>query len=121
VECGQCAQGARKFPHLVIQLDAVSATPVLGTPLASSAVHEDLTPSLGRGGEELAAAVEVWPRAVADQAQVGFVHQRRRFDRRTGLLSGHLLGRQLAQLVVDQRQELLRGARRLARWRTGYA
>jgi hypothetical protein len=44
-------------------------------------------------GEEVAAAVEVRPRAVAEQAQVGF---------------------------VDQRQELLRGARRLARWRTEY-
>ena len=81
---------------LVIQLDTMSATPVLGTALASSAVHEVFAHPLGRSGEELAAAIEVRPRAVADQAQVGFVDQRRRFERLTGLPSGHLLGRQLA-------------------------
>ena len=93
---GSAPKGARRFRHFVIQLDAVSAAPVLGTAIASSAVHEGFAHPLGRSGEELAAAIEIRPRAVADQAQVGFVDQRRRFERLTGLLSGHLLGRQLA-------------------------
>ena len=35
------------------------------------------------------------------------MHQGGRLQRLAGLLLGQLLGRQLAQLVVDQRQELL--------------
>src|SRR5262249_11991794 len=40
-----------------------------------------------------------------------FMHERRRLERLAGLLFGQLLRGQLAQLVVDQRQELLRGRR----------
>ena len=55
----------------------------------------------------------------AHQAQVGRVDQGGRLQRLVGPFVGQLLGRQLAQLIVDQRQELFRRARRPARWRTG--
>ena len=61
-----------------------------------------------------AAAAKKWPRLfqcraglAADQPQVGLVDQGGGLERLAGLLLGQLLGRQLAQLVVDQRQELL--------------
>ena len=50
-----------------------------------------------------------WPRLFpvhVHQADVGFVDQGRGFERLPWLLLSELLGRQLAQLVVDQRQEL---------------
>ena len=45
----------------------------------------------------------------AHQPQVGLVDQGGGLQSLAGLLLGQPLGRQLAQLVVDQRQELLRG------------
>ena len=76
-----------------------------------------------------AAAAKKWPRLfqccgrlAVHQPQVGLVDQGGGLQRLAGLLLGQLLGRQLAQLVVDQRQELLGGAAgRPARWRTGFA
>jgi len=37
------------------------------------------------------------------------MHQRRRLQRLPGFLLSEFLGRQLAQLIIDQRQELLGG------------
>ena len=65
-----------------------------------------------------AAAAKKWPRLFQcwallriHQPEVGLVDQRRGLERLAGLLLGHLCGGQLAQLVVDQRQELLGGVR----------
>ena len=65
-----------------------------------------------------AAAAKKWPRlfqccALLDvhQPQVGLVDQGRGLERLARLLLGQPLRRQLAQLVVDQRQELLGGGR----------
>ena len=63
-----------------------------------------------------AAAAKKWPRlfqcwACLDvhQPKIGFVDQGRGLERLAGLLLGQFLRRQLAQLVVDQRQKLLGG------------
>jgi hypothetical protein len=45
------------------------------------------------------------------QAEIGLMHQRRGLERLTGRFLGQLPRRQLAQRVVDQRQQLFRGAR----------
>ena len=45
------------------------------------------------------------------QPQVGLMDQGRGLQRLPGRLLGHPLGGELAQLVVDERQELLRGVR----------
>ena len=66
-----------------------------------------------------AAAAKKWPRLfqcwrlarVADQPQVGLVDQGGGLERLARLLLGQPLRRQLAQLVVDQRQQLLGGVR----------
>ena len=59
----------------------------------------------------VAAAAKKWPRplqtaCVADQPQVRLVDQGRRVERLPGLFASQLLRGQLAQFVVDQRQEL---------------
>ena len=63
-----------------------------------------------------AAAAKKWPRLFQcwaslgiDQPQVRLVDQGRGLERLAGLLLGQPLGGQLAQLVVDQRQQLLGG------------
>ena len=65
-----------------------------------------------------AAAAKKWPRPfqpaavlAVDQPQVRLVDQGRGLERLARLLLGQLARRQLAQLVVDQRQELLGGLR----------
>jgi hypothetical protein len=50
-------------------------------------------------------------RGAAGQAQVGLVDQRRGVERLAGLLPRQPLGRQPAQLVIHQRQQLAGGGR----------
>ena len=57
-----------------------------------------------RGGEEVAAVVEV---LVADETQVRLVDQGGGVQGVPGILRGHPRGSELPQLVVDQRQQLL--------------
>ena len=60
-----------------------------------------------------AAAAKKWPRlfqpgsSVADEPEVRLVDQGGGLEGLPGLLLGQPLGRELAELVVDQRQELL--------------
>jgi hypothetical protein len=62
------------------------------------------------------AAAKKWPRlsqccacSPSTKPQVGFVNEGRCFECLSGLFLGQPLRGQAAQLVVDQRQELLRG------------
>ena len=64
-----------------------------------------------------AAAAKKWPRLFqpralsVHQAEIRLVHQGRRLERLAGPLLGQLPRGQPAQLVVDQRQELVGGLR----------
>src|SRR5262245_18961170 len=72
VECQQClgvlGWGRERF----VQHHALSVAPVLGAPLATSVVHENVAHRLRRSCKEVAPAVPVGLLATADQAQVGF-------------------------------------------------
>ncbi len=57
----------------------------------------------------MAAAIPVLGLLDINQPEVRLVDQGRRLERLAGLLLGQLLRRQLAQLLVDQRQKLLGG------------
>ena len=81
--------------------------PALGPALRRALLDEDAAHGLGRRGEEVAAAVPAPGRLVADQPEVGLVDQGRGLERLARLLLRQPLGGELAQLVVDQRQELL--------------
>src|SRR5262249_17933595 len=59
----------------------------------------------------MTATVPVRSRLSAHQAEVSLVDQRRRLQRLAGLFLRQLLRRQVAQLVIYQRQELIRGGR----------
>jgi hypothetical protein len=48
-----------------------------------------------------------------DEPHVGFVDERGRLERLAGLFVGHSQGRELAQLIIHERQELF-GSRRIA-------
>jgi hypothetical protein len=63
---------------------------------------------LGRCGEEVPSAIKL---LIAHQAQIGLVDQGRGVKRVAGAFVGHMPGREPAKLVVDQRQQLRRGAR----------
>ena len=93
-------------PRLV-EVHATPVAPVLRALLAAGAVDQDPPHRLGRGGEEVAPAVPACSAARVHQPQVGLVDQGRGLEGLPGLLAGQPLGGQLAQLVVDQRQELL--------------
>ena len=80
-------------------------------PLAAGAFDEDAPHGLGRGGEEVAAAVPVLGPVPTDQPQVGLVDQGRGLEGLAGLLLGQPRRGELAQLVVDERQQLGGGVR----------
>src|SRR5262245_23970779 len=73
-------------------------------------IDEDAAHGLGSGGEEVAAAIPPLHLLGVHQPQIGLVDQSGRLDGLAWFLLGQLLGRQLAQLIVDERQELLGGA-----------
>ena len=57
----------------------------------------------GRGRKKVTAAFPVLPRVLTHQPEVGLVDQGGRLQRLAWLFVRHLLRRELAQLVVDQR------------------
>jgi hypothetical protein len=65
----------------------------------------------GLGGEEVPARVPGPNLFLADQSEVRLMGQRRGLQRLPRLLPREPPRRELAQLVVDERQELLRGVR----------
>ena len=72
-----------------------------------SAFDQDPPHGLGSGGKEVPAAVPMLHAVDVNEPKVGLMNQRGGFERLAGLLLGQLLRGQLAELVVDQRQELL--------------
>src|SRR5208283_2085372 len=81
----------------------------LGAP-AAGAVDQDAPHGLGRGGKKVRAVLP-GRLLVAAQAQPGLVHERRRLKRVPVGFAGHLRIGELAQLIIDKRQQLLGGLR----------
>ena len=73
---------------------------------AARLLDQDAAHRLGRGGEEVAAAVPAAAAVDVDEPQVRLVDQGRGLERLPRLLARQPLGGQLPQLVVDQRQQL---------------
>src|SRR6266567_3934264 len=76
--------------------------------LATNRLDEDPPHRLRRRGKEMAPAVPM-PLTASDQPQPGLMHQRCGLQRLARRLVSHLVRRQLAQLVIDQRQQFLGG------------
>ena len=79
--------------------------------LAAGLIDENAAHRLGRGGEEVTAAVPGRLVPLADQAQVGLVNEGGGLERLPRLFLRQLLRGQLAQLVVDERQQPAGGLR----------
>src|SRR5262249_4586797 len=73
--------------------------------------NEDPPHGFGCGSEEMAAALPALGLLYVHQAQVGFVDQGGGLQGLPRLLLGQPVGREPAQLVVDQGQQLLGGGR----------
>src|SRR5262249_21188977 len=109
VEVEQLVRRFRQGDVDVFEAQSPPAAAALEPAPVAGAVDEDAAHGLGGGSEEMPAAVPVPFLVVPDQAQVGLVNQGGGLERLSRLLVGQLLGGELAQLVVDQRQELLCG------------
>ena len=125
IGAGQPFEGGVDVQHLVetigsgggelveVQANAISV-PFLAL-LATGIIDENPAHGLGRGGEEVAAAVPVQILLGVHKTQIGFMHEGGR--QASGLASPATLRQPRA--VVDQR-EAARRQGRLVRWRTGF-
>ena len=97
------------------QVDAVQLAAPFQRLIAAGAFDEDPAHRFSRSGKEVAAAIPRFPRLLirltGHQTQVGLMNQGRGLQRLAGLLLSQILGCEFTQLVVDQRQQLLRGLR----------
>jgi hypothetical protein len=89
----------------------LAAAAVLGPRLAAGALDEDAAHGFGRRGEEVAAAVPVTGLVPVHQPYIGLVDQGRGLEGLAGPFLSEPLGRKLAEFVINQRQELVGGAR----------
>ena len=94
----------------VFEIDALLAAAMTVRALAPSPIDQDAAHRLSGGGEEMSAVGEL-RRLVADQPQPGFVNERGRLQRLTGSFVRHPVGRQLAQLLINKREQLISGLR----------
>src|ERR1700730_15821531 len=78
---------------------------------AARLLDEDAAHGFGGGREEVAAAVPALGLLGVYQAQIGFMDQGGGLECLPRLFLSQLLGRQLPQLVINQRQQLLSGVR----------
>jgi len=81
----------------------LAATPLCGT-VTASVIHQDLPHELRRDGKEML-AILVLRIFLPEQAEIGFVHERRALEGVTGSLAQKLTSRYPAQLVIDDWQE----------------
>jgi hypothetical protein len=87
----------------VAELDPPPPAAMLRTIPAAGGLDEDAPHDLGRGGEEVPAAIEL---LVAHQPQIGFADQGGGVEDVAGGFCSHARGRQLPQLVVNEREQV---------------
>src|SRR5262249_47320808 len=93
----------------LFQMEARATAAALGAQFLSGSLHQDPPHRFGGCGKEVATAVPVLGLLDLNEAKVGLVDQRRRLQRLPRFFLGQLRRRELAELVVDERQKLLRG------------
>src|SRR5262249_41312720 len=96
-------------PRQVLQGAANKLASMFLSALAASILDQDSAHGLGRGREEVPAAVPGLLGVVADKAEICLMDQGGGLQGLPRLLLGQTRSRQLAKFIVDQRQELLRG------------
>jgi hypothetical protein len=96
----------REMLVMLLQLDPRAAAAVLDALLAAGGLDEDAPHGLGGGREEVAAMVPPVAVGRADQPELRFVDQGGRLEGVAGRFGCQSGGGELAQLVVDEREEL---------------
>jgi hypothetical protein len=92
----------------IFNIYALQAAAVTAGEFAAGVVNEEMAHGLGGGGEEMGAIFE--GRVVAaDEAQPNLMHQSGGLEGVTCGAVGHLIRRELAQLRINQRQQLIGG------------
>jgi hypothetical protein len=84
---------------------------VLGARIAAGAFDEDTAHRLGRRGEEVPATIPVLGLVNVYQPQIGLVDQSSGLEGLAGLLLSEPLGRELAEFIIDQREQPVGGTR----------
>src|SRR5580700_8076331 len=82
---------------------------MLEPPLAARVFDEDSSHGLGRRGKEVPTPCPLPRLGYLDEPQIGLMDQGRRIESLPRSLLSHSLRRQLAQFVVDERQQFLGG------------
>src|SRR5262245_58294008 len=93
----------------LLQVEARATAAALWAQFLSGPLHQDPAHRFGGRGKEMATAVRVLGLLDSNKAKGGLVDQGSRLQRLPRSFLGKLRRRELAQLVVDERQELLRG------------
>jgi hypothetical protein len=94
----------------VVHVDAPTSASRLGAAPAAGVVDEDPPHHLGGGREELLTAVPAPDRLGINQPEESLLDQGRGLESLAGLLPRQPAGGELAQLVVDQGEQVLGGA-----------
>src|SRR5262249_2122084 len=100
--------------EVVRQFDPPRLAAAFQSGLPPGALDENAAHRFRGGGEEVPPAVELnrkLPPPVRHETHGGFVNERRRVERVSRLLLGHSGRREPPQLLIDERQQLLGGAR----------
>ena len=116
VQSGQCVVERQEIVRRsfnrqsrVVEANSLPSAAVFDSLLAAGVVDEDSSHRLGGGGEEVPPRIPARGLHAADELNVSVVNQSRGLQSLPGLLVDQLLRGQLAQFVVDERQELLGG------------
>jgi hypothetical protein len=99
-----------RIDHLVERRSLAFAAALVGL-LAARVIDEHAAHRLRRHAEEVRAALPRLAAVAADQPHPGLVHERRRLQRVSRRSPAHVGACERAQLVVDERQQLLRSGR----------
>src|SRR6266446_1558683 len=92
----------------VLNIHALPAAAVAKGAFAAGFLNQDAAHGLGGGGEKMRAVCKL-RLFVAGQAKPSFVNQRRGLERLTRRFVGHLRRRELAQLLIHQREQFVGG------------
>src|SRR5436190_1670371 len=99
--------GRRRRDVIKVHTDATAAAFL--ALLVPRVIDKNPPHGFGGSGKEMAAAVPQILSQWVEQTQVGFVNQRRRFERLPRFFLGQLLRSQFAKLIVNERKEVFRG------------
>ena len=89
------------------RVEALQAAPVFGELFAPRGIDKNVAHRLGCGGKKVGAPRPIFPLGTS-QAQIGFMDKGSGLERVAGGLTSHLAGGQIAQFLVNQREQFFR-------------